>query len=61
MKTIRQMWILKHRKSNSVFVVEYGLKDGKVVLLDQGFTKGNVVGLSDYRYVKQRAKELFGK
>ncbi len=54
-----QMWILKHPPTGSLFVVEYGLVNGKVTRLSQGFTRGNVVSFEQYKHVRQRAQEIF--
>jgi hypothetical protein len=56
----RQMWILKHRPTGSLFVVEYGVINDKFTCLSQGFVRGNVISLEQYKYVRQRSMMLAG-
>lgn len=53
-----QMWLLKHHDSGSIFAVEYGMVQGKLVCLSHGFVLGNVVSLDTYKRVRARAKAI---
>jgi hypothetical protein len=54
------IWILTHKPSGSAFAVQYGRVNGKAIMMGQGFTKGNVVSMDNYRRVRETARAIFG-